>query len=56
MRATGSSNCRKRTINTKNIMASILIVDDERAIRNSMKEILEYESYKVDVAENGVEA
>lgn len=37
-------------------MASILIVDDERAIRNSMKEILEYESYKVDVAENGVEA
>ncbi len=37
-------------------MASILIVDDERAIRNSTKEILEYESYKVDVAENGVEA
>ncbi len=37
-------------------MASILIVDDERAIRNSMKEILEYESYKVDVAENGVDA
>lgn len=37
-------------------MASILVVDDERAIRNSLKEILEYEDYKVDVAENGVEA
>lgn len=37
-------------------MASILVVDDERAIRNSLKEILEYEDYKVDVAENGAEA
>ncbi len=37
-------------------MASILVVDDERAIRNSLKEILEYEDYKVDIAENGVEA
>ena len=32
---------------------SILVVDDERAIRNSLKEILEYENYKVEVAENG---
>lgn len=36
-------------------MASILVVDDERAIRNSLKEILEYEDYKVDIAENGME-
>lgn len=36
-------------------MASILIVDDERAIRNSLKEILEYENYKVEVAENGLD-
>ena len=32
----------------------ILIIDDERAIRNSLKEILEYEKYKVDEAEDGV--
>lgn len=34
---------------------SILVVDDERAIRNSLKEILEYENYKVEVAENGAD-
>lgn len=34
-------------------MAKILIVDDERAIRNTLKEILEYEKYKVDEAEDG---
>ena len=34
----------------------ILIVDDERAIRNSLKEILEMENYQVDTAENGAEA
>ena len=31
----------------------ILVVDDERAIRNTLKEILEYENYKVDIAEDG---
>ena len=35
---------------------SILVVDDERAIRNSLKEILEYDNYKVEVAENGADA
>lgn len=35
------------------IMAKILIIDDERAIRNTLKEILEFEGYTVDVAENG---
>lgn len=34
-------------------MAKILIVDDERAIRNTLKEILEFEGYEVDLAENG---
>ena len=34
-------------------MASILVVDDERAIRNSLKDILEFESYTVLLAENG---
>ena len=34
----------------------ILIVDDERAIRNSLKEILGDEGYEVDVAEDGATA
>ncbi len=33
----------------------ILIIDDERSIRNSLKEILADEGYDVDVAENGVQ-
>lgn len=33
----------------------ILIIDDERSIRNSLKEILADEGYDVDVAENGSE-
>ncbi len=39
--------------------AKILIIDDERAIRNTLKEILEFEGYEVDVAgdgKSGVEA
>jgi DNA-binding NtrC family response regulator len=36
-------------------MAKILIIDDEKAIRGSLKEILEYEKYKVDEAEDGEE-
>ena len=34
----------------------ILVVDDERAIRNSLKEILGDEGYEVDTAEDGVQA
>lgn len=34
-------------------MATILVIDDERAIRNTLKDILEFEGYTVDVAENG---
>nr|NQU90571.1 sigma-54-dependent Fis family transcriptional regulator [Bacteroidota bacterium] len=36
-------------------MAKILVIDDERSIRNSLRDILEYETYKVDDAENGIE-
>lgn len=34
-------------------MAKILVIDDERAIRNTLKEILEFEGHSVEVAENG---
>lgn len=34
-------------------MSKILVIDDERSIRSTMKEILEFEKYKVDLAENG---
>ncbi len=36
-------------------MASILVIDDEKSIRNTLQEILEYESHKVDLATNGPE-
>jgi two-component system, NtrC family, nitrogen regulation response regulator NtrX len=36
-------------------MAKILVIDDERSIRNTLRDILEYENYKVDDAENGME-
>jgi two-component system nitrogen regulation response regulator NtrX len=36
-------------------MVNILVIDDERSIRNTLKEILEYEKFKVDVAEHGAE-
>ncbi len=36
-------------------MANILVIDDERSIRNTLKEILEYEKFTVDLAENGIE-
>jgi DNA-binding NtrC family response regulator len=36
-------------------MAHILVIDDEKSIRNTLKEILEYEKFTVDLAENGIE-
>ncbi|MFM7015665.1 MAG: sigma-54-dependent transcriptional regulator [Bacteroidota bacterium] len=36
-------------------MAKILIIDDERSIRNSLREILEYEGYEVKDASDGAE-
>jgi len=34
-------------------MAKILIIDDERSIRNTLKDILTFESHNVDLAEDG---
>ena len=34
----------------------ILVVDDERSIRNTLKEILEYEGHEIALAENGLVA
>jgi DNA-binding NtrC family response regulator len=36
-------------------MAKILIIDDERAIRRALREILEFEGFEIDEAENGKE-
>lgn len=36
-------------------MAKILIIDDEESIRNTLKEILEFEKYEVDEAKDGIE-
>jgi DNA-binding NtrC family response regulator len=36
-------------------MAKILIIDDEKAIRNTLREILEFENYKVEEASDGLE-
>lgn len=35
-------------------MSKILIIDDERSIRNTLKEILSYESYDISLAEDGI--
>ncbi len=37
-------------------MAKILIIDDEKAIRNTLREILEYEEYQVEDIDNGPDA
>ncbi len=37
-------------------MSKILVIDDERSIRNTLKDILEYEKYEVDLAEDGMKA
>jgi DNA-binding NtrC family response regulator len=37
-------------------MPKILVIDDERAIRNTLREILEYEKYMVEDASSGAEA
>jgi len=36
-------------------MSKILVIDDEKSIRNTLRDILEYESYKVDTADTGIE-
>jgi len=37
-------------------MAHILVVDDEAPIRETLKEILEYEDFEVSLADNGEKA
>jgi two-component system nitrogen regulation response regulator NtrX len=37
-------------------MRTVLVVDDEKSVRDAIKLILEYEKYTVDVAENGSKA
>jgi len=37
-------------------MAKILVIDDERSIRNTLKDILEFEKHHVSLAENGKQA
>lgn len=37
-------------------MAKILVIDDEKAIRRSIKEILEFEKHSIDEAEDGITA
>jgi DNA-binding NtrC family response regulator len=34
-------------------MPRILVIDDEKSIRNTLKDVLEYEKYEVDLAEEG---
>ena len=36
-------------------MAKILVIDDERSIRNTLKEVLEYENHEIDTAVDGSE-
>jgi two-component system nitrogen regulation response regulator NtrX len=40
----------------KHKMATILVIDDDRPIRSTLKEILEFEKFKVDEAEDGLAA
>jgi len=35
-------------------MAHILVIDDEKSIRNTLKDVLEYEKHNVDLAEDGI--
>ena len=41
-------------ITQKKNMSKILVIDDERSIRNTLKDILEYEKYQVELAEDGI--
>ncbi len=35
-------------------MAKVLVIDDEKAIRNTLKDVLEYEKHIVDLAQDGI--
>ena len=40
---------------TEDVMSKILVIDDEKSIRSSLREILEYEKYEVEEAADGME-
>lgn len=40
----------------ENSMGDVLVIEDDREIRNSLNDMLEMEDYKVRVVENGLEA
>jgi len=44
------------SVGADSVRASVLIVDDEESIRDSLRMILEYEGYRVDEASGGAEA
>ncbi len=37
-------------------MAKVLVIDDEKSIRNTLKDVLEYEKNNVDLSDNGIDA
>jgi two-component system, NtrC family, nitrogen regulation response regulator NtrX len=41
--------------NSLNAMSTILIIDDEKSIRNTLREVLEYEKHSVETASDGEE-
>ncbi len=49
------NNLSSSAFQEHSIMAKILIIDDERAIRNTLREILEYEDYQVVDVDNGID-
>jgi two-component system, NtrC family, nitrogen regulation response regulator NtrX len=51
----GTDKPLKYSTPNKQHMAKILVIDDERSIRNTLKEILEFEKFEVEVAEDGPE-
>src|SRR5690606_20544743 len=46
-------NIKGSGINTYYNMSKILVIDDQKSIRNPLKDILEYEKHEVVLAENG---
>jgi chemotaxis protein histidine kinase CheA len=55
-RRTKTIDMKKRHVDYERMRKSILVVDDSRPTRDIVRDILEAEGYKVDVAANGSEA
>lgn len=50
-----SKKLENGSLENHNQMAHILVIDDDRPIRSTLTEILEFEKFKVDAAEDGAE-